>query len=199
MDALGETTMRGVECREQGNNWSSWPDTLAMPRDSAALSGAVIRWGHAGHEADGPESRIVAPPAAREGPDGRSLPRGVAGPAAGAGERGVGGALRAFVPGSVRRAAASLSAHAPDRTRHGAAARWRSAGHRGRAADRLEQHRHVRADLPRHHRRESGRIPRAPVPDRAWTQTSSGMLRARRAPARPQERSFGEAPPCGPR
>ncbi len=105
--------------------------------------------------------RAVAPPAAREGPHGRRLARGVARAAAGARERRLRGPLRAIVQGGLRRPAAPVPAHAANRAGHGAAARHRPVHHRDRVPDRLEQPGHVRAHVPRRHRREPGRAPRA--------------------------------------
>ena len=67
--------------------------------------------------------------------------------------------------------------------------------HRDRVPDRLGEPGHVRADLPRHHRREPERDPgpRAGRGDRA--RPGAPLLRQRRPPARPHDRSFGEATP----
>src|SRR5205085_12365915 len=54
--------------------------------------------------------RAAAPPVARQGPHGRRQPRGLAGAAAGQGQRRLGGPLRAVVQGSLRRPAAPLPA-----------------------------------------------------------------------------------------
>ena len=140
-----------------------------------------------------PGPRAVAPPAARQGPDGRRLRGGVAGAPAREGERRLGGPLRALVQGGLRRASAPLPAHPPHRARDRAAARGPIADHRDRLPDRLEQPGHLRAHLPRRHRLEPRRAPRARAGRARRPRQRARLLPARGAAAGPHNRSFGEA------
>ena len=107
------------------------------------------------------------------------------------------GPLRAIVQAGLRRPAASLPAHAAHRAGDGAAPRHRPAHHRDRLRHRLGEPGHVRAHLPRRHRREPGRDPGAREGRGARARPRARLLRQRRAPARPHDRSFGEATPGG--
>ena len=63
--------------------------------------------------------------------------------------------------------------------------------------DRLGEPGHVRAHLSRHHGREPERGPRAREGHGTRARPRAGLHRERRAPARPHDRSFGEAAPGG--
>ena len=67
------------------------------------------------------------------------------------------------------------------------------ADHRDRLPDRLEQPGHVRAHVPRRHRREPGRAPGAREGRAARARARARLLPQRGSPARPHDRSFGEA------
>jgi len=142
-----------------------------------------------------PGSRAAAPPAAREGPDGRRLARGVARPAAGARERRLRGPLRAIVQAGLRRPAAPVPAHAARRAGQDAAPRDRPVHHRDRLPHWLGEPGHVRAHLPRHHRREPGRDPGAREGRGARARPRARLHPQRRTPAPPHDSSFGEATP----
>ena len=107
------------------------------------------------------------------------------------------GPLRAIVQGGLRRPAAPLPAHAANRAGHGAAARHRPVRSPRSPSRRAGQPGHVRAHVPRRHRREPGRDPGARAGRGARARQRARLLSQRRAPARPHDRSFGEAAPAG--
>src|SRR5262245_26655258 len=114
-------------------------------------------------------------------------------PAAGAGERRLRGPLRAVVQGGLRRPAAPLPAHPPDRAGERAASGHGPLHHRDRVRDRMEQPGNLRAHLPGRHWRESRRAPGAREGRTAPARTGAGLHPPRRPPAGPHNRSFGEA------
>src|SRR4051794_39783763 len=104
-----------------------WP--CAAGRARAPLRGSCLRGPECAHDPPAenllatriarPGPRADPPPAAREGPHGRGLPRGLARAAPGGGERRVRGPLRALLQAGLRRPAASLPALAAHRARDG--------------------------------------------------------------------------------
>ncbi|MCZ7683709.1 MAG: helix-turn-helix transcriptional regulator [Sandaracinaceae bacterium] len=62
-----------------------------------------------------------------------------------------------------------------------------------------QEPRHLRSNVPRRHRREPGRSPRAREGHGARPAGRARLLPARRPPARPHDRSFGEATAGGAR
>src|ERR1035441_1046235 len=96
-----------------------------------------------------PRFRTAAPAAAREGPPGRRIARGVARASPGTGQWRLRGSLRSLVQTSVRHSAAPLSVDAAHRACNRAATRQRLVDHPDRLRHRLAKSGYLRPAVPR--------------------------------------------------